>query len=190
MSPNPVRRVVTGHDEKGRAIIAEDGPAPRVVEIGGARGTVFTELWHTAEMPARIERRTEEPVETGVTLAPPANGTRIRIVDFPPEEEAVAADVSPEEARALFAAIGAADASRHRKGARHPFMHRTETIDYGIVLAGEITLLVDEGETHLRAGDIVVQRGTNHAWSNRSGQNCRMCFVLVDGEFDAELKDL
>ena len=62
-------------------------------------------------------------------------------------------------------------------------MHRTETVDYGIVIEGEITLLVDEGETLVRAGDIVVQRGTNHAWANRSGRTCRIAFILIDGQF-------
>jgi uncharacterized cupin superfamily protein len=62
-------------------------------------------------------------------------------------------------------------------------MHRTQTVDYGIVLEGEITLVVDEGETTVRAGDIVIQRGTNHAWANRSGRNCRIAFILIDGAF-------
>jgi uncharacterized cupin superfamily protein len=78
----------------------------------------------------------------------------------------------------------AAGASTHGGTAsRHPFMHRTESVDYGIVLEGEITLLVDEGETTVRAGDIVIQRGTNHGWSNRSGKNCRIAFILIDGKF-------
>ena len=63
-----------------------------------------------------------------------------------------------------------------------PHMHRTETIDYGIVLEGEIVLIVDDGETIVRTGDIVIQRGTNHAWANRSGKNARVAFVLVDGK--------
>ena len=70
---------------------------------------------------------------------------------------------------------------------RHPFMHRTESADYGIVLAGEVTLVLDEEEVQLRAGDIVVQRGTIHAWANRSGKPCRMAFVLVDGRYAEDL---
>jgi quercetin dioxygenase-like cupin family protein len=90
-------------------------------------------------------------------------------------------------ARALFTAIGAADAfSQSAAQSRHAFMHRTETIDYGIVLEGEITRVLDEGETLVRAGDIVIQRGTNHAWANRSGRNCRIVFILIDGKFDEE----
>ncbi|MGH8035279.1 MAG: cupin domain-containing protein, partial [Lysobacterales bacterium] len=68
------------------------------------------------------------------------------------------------------------------------FMHRTETVDYGIVLEGELVLIVDEGETTVRAGDIVVQRGTNHAWANRSDRPCRIAFILIDGVFASGLK--
>ena len=71
----------------------------------------------------------------------------------------------------------------------HPQMHRTESIDYGIVISGEITLVLDRGETLLKQGDVVVQRGTNHAWANRSGKSCRMLFILVDGRFDPEMRD-
>ena len=70
---------------------------------------------------------------------------------------------------------------------RHAFMHRTETIDYGIVLEGELVLILDEGETIVRAGDIVIQRGTNHGWANRSDRNCRIAFILIDGKFDTDL---
>jgi uncharacterized cupin superfamily protein len=66
-------------------------------------------------------------------------------------------------------------------------MHRTETIDYGIVLDGEMVLIVDKGETVLRQGDIVIQCGTNHAWSNRSGKNCRMAFILIDGKYEPDI---
>lgn len=182
-----IRRIVTGHDEQGAAVIVEDGPAPRTVSVGGEDGVRFVEIWNTRETPARIDRASGEPTEEGIRLAPPANGTRIRIVDFPPEN-AARTEMSPEEAKARFAEIGAADASSHaRAGSPHPAMHRTETIDYGIVLEGEIVLILDRGETLVRAGDIVVQRGTNHAWSNRSDRTCRIAFVLIDGRFDPEI---
>ncbi|EMD82407.1 cupin domain-containing protein [Pacificimonas flava] len=184
----PVRRIVTGHDADGRAIIQEDRLAPRVETMGGPRGATFTELWNVPAIPAPIDAASGEPPEDGIRLAPPPGGARIRIVDFPPEEVG-AAEVTPEAARAHFAHVGAAEASRHHPGSRHPFMHRTETVDYGIVMEGEITLLLDVGETVVRAGDIVVQRGTNHGWANRSGAPCRICFVLIDGSFDDALKD-
>ena len=71
-------------------------------------------------------------------------------------------------------------------GGDSPF-HRTNSIDYGIVLEGEITLILDEGETVVRAGDIVIQRGTNHGWANRGTVPCRIAFILIDGRYDPEL---
>ena len=183
----PFRRIVTGHDEHGRAVIVEDGPPPRVARIGGELGPLFYEVWNTRETPARIDRAGGEPLEEGITLAPPKNGTRIRVLDVPPEDPRIA-QLTPEQARAHFAEVGAADAASHSGGgSRHAFMHRTETIDYGIVLEGEITLILDEGETVVRAGDIVIQRGTNHGWANRSGKPCRIAFILIDGRFDEDL---
>jgi mannose-6-phosphate isomerase-like protein (cupin superfamily) len=105
------------------------------------------------------------------------------VLDIPPDAEEMA-HLDAAAAREHFALVGAADAStRHAAGSRHAFMHRTETVDYGIVLEGEVTLIMDEGETLVRAGDIVIQRGTNHGWANRSGKNCRIAFILIDGQF-------
>lgn len=178
----PFRRIVTGHDLEGRAIIQSDAPPVRVQSIG-PKGPVFHEVWNTRATPAPIDRASGEPSEDGLILPPPRGGTRIRVLDIPPETEDMA-KITPEEARAHFAEIGMAEASSHAKeAAPHPYMHRTETIDYGIVLDGELTLIVDRGETVVKAGDIVVQRGTNHAWANRSGRNCRIAFILVDGVF-------
>jgi mannose-6-phosphate isomerase-like protein (cupin superfamily) len=184
----PFRRIVTGHNAAGKAVIQEEGPPPRTQRFGSEHGPVFYEVWSTREAPARIDRASGEPFEDRIVLAPPKGGTRIRVLDFPPEHESLQ-NVTPEQARALFAEIGATDAASHTgSGSRHVFMHRTETIDYGIVLEGEIVLILDEGETTVRAGDIVIQRGTNHGWANRSKRNCRVAFVLIDGNFDADLK--
>jgi mannose-6-phosphate isomerase-like protein (cupin superfamily) len=178
--PTPFRRIVTGHDDAGRAIIVSDAPPERVVEVGGAGGAAFFEVWNTRETPAVIDRRSGEPDEAGLVLAPPKGGTRIRVIDFPPEGDEIR-QLSEAEAREQFGSMGGADASTASD--RHPLMHRTETIDYGIVLDGELTLIVDEDETVVRAGDIVVQRGTSHAWANRSGGRCRVAFILIDGQF-------
>src|SRR5262245_61640403 len=178
----PFRRIVTGHDETGSAVIISDAPPTRVVQVGGPGGPTFFEVWNTGETPAAIDRQSGEPAESGLVLAPPKKGTRIRVVDFPPEGDEIRR-LSEADARAKFSAMGCADASNAKAGAAHPLMHRTETIDYGIVLEGEMTLVVDHGETTIRAGDIVIQRGTNHAWANRSGSNCRMAFILIDGQF-------
>lgn len=178
------RRIVTGHDDAGNAIIVSDAPPLRAQRVGGKIGPLFYEIWNTRETPALIDRRSSEPEESGLALAPPRNGTRIRVLDIPPESDELE-HLDEETARAHFASIGAAHASTRKPGVKapHPFMHRTETIDYGIVLEGEIVLILDGAETTVRAGDIVIQCGTNHAWANRSGKNCRIAFILVDGRF-------
>ncbi|MEP5938249.1 MAG: cupin domain-containing protein [Erythrobacter sp.] len=188
MSDNPIRRVVTGHDEAGLAIIQEDGIVPRIQRIGGDTGPMFYEVWNTRTTPAPIDPDSGEPHEEGIILAPPKGGTRIRVLDIPPDDPSLA-ERTPEEARAHFAEIGAAEASSFDgEKSRHAHMHRTETVDYGIVVEGELVLIMDEGETTVRAGDIVVQRGTNHGWANRTDKNCRIAFILIDGEFSEELK--
>ena len=176
------RRVVTGHDETGRSVILSDSPPPRVQRVGGEVGPVFFEVWNTRETPALLDRKSGEPPENGLVLAPPKNGTRIRVLDIPPET-AETHRIDQATARAHFESVGAGSASTYDEGSAHPFMHRTETIDYGIVLEGELVLILDRGETTIRAGDIVVQRGTNHAWANRSGRNCRIAFILIDCRF-------
>jgi quercetin dioxygenase-like cupin family protein len=95
--------------------------------------------------------------------------------------------MTPEDSQRAFASLGNAKAATFGKGGRHPLMHRTESIDYAIVLSGEITMLLDEGEVLLKAGDILVQVGTNHAWVNRSNAPAVVAFVLVDGKFEPEL---
>jgi hypothetical protein len=188
MNEAPVRRVVTGHDAQGRAVFLEDGPVPRVQRIGGPQGPLFFEVWNTPDTPAPIDRASGEPPEPAIQLAPPARGTRIRVLDIPPEDTSIGT-LTPEQARAHFAEVGAAEASSHAgSGSRHAFMHRTETVDYGIMLEGELTLILDVGETIVRAGDIVIQRGTNHGWANRSGRHCRIAFILIDGKYQDGLK--
>lgn len=188
MPVKPVRRIVTGHDSAGAAIIQEDGPTPRMQRVGGESGPMFHEIWNTRAAPAPIDPASGEPHEDGISLAPPRNGTRIRVLDIPPDGDELE-DMTPEKARAHFEEIGAGDAASFSgEGSRHAHMHRTETIDYGIVLEGEVVLIMDEGETTVRAGDIVIQRGTNHGWANRTDSNCRIVFILIDGEFDETLK--
>jgi mannose-6-phosphate isomerase-like protein (cupin superfamily) len=176
------RRIVTGHDGDGNARLVSDALPVRVIQVGGDAGATFYEVWHTLETPALIDRQSDEPMEDGLILAPPAGGTRIRVIDFPPEGDNIR-QLSEAGAREAFDAMRGGAASRFQPGGTHPLMHRTQSVDYGIVLDGEMTLLLDNAETMIRTGDIVVQRGTNHAWSNRSGRRCRMAFVLIDGQF-------
>ena len=177
----PVRRVVTGHDIHGRAIIVEDGPPTRRFDNLGEPGLVFHEVWNTQETPARIARSSHEPGEARLTLAPPKHGTRIRVLDIPVD------DPSAADLDAVFDNIGGRDAHVGARSGKHASYHRTQSVDYGIVLYGEITLVLDDAETTLRAGDICIQRGTSHAWINRGSKPCRIAFVLIDGIWDSDL---
>jgi mannose-6-phosphate isomerase-like protein (cupin superfamily) len=182
--PTTFRRIVTGHNADGKAIIIADAPPVHTQLLGGAGGPTFIEVWHTAETPALISPHPALPDEDKLMLPPPKNGTRIRIIEFPPESEAIR-QLSGAEAAAKFRDMGDEQASTSATGAPHPLMHRTETLDYGIVLEGELTLILDQEETTIHAGDVVIQCGTNHAWSNRSGATCRVAFILIDGHFTA-----
>jgi hypothetical protein len=181
----PITRVVTGHDDRGQAVAVQVGPLPHVVEIAAVPGTVFHEIWATTGTPAPVDNG-PDPTLGPLMLPPPRDGTRIRIVDIPPDTEEFLRE-GASRMRDAFAQIGDAGASTVVGGSPHPLMHRTESVDYGVVLAGECTLVLDRGEVVLRPGHVVIQRGTNHAWANRSGAVCRMLFVLVDGQFSPDL---
>lgn len=158
------RRVVTGHDADGTSVVLSDGPVPSHRELEDD-GVAFSEVWQTDAMPAPVlPTEPDEPTLRTLTVPPGPDGTKIRINEFLP---------------------GHLDAH----GRQSP-VHRTESIDYGIVIDGEITLLLDDSEVVLRAGDVVVQRGTDHAWANRGTEAARVAFVLVDGRFTPDLLDL
>lgn len=176
------RRVVTGHDSKGKAIIVNDSSTVNSHLVGGKGGPTFFEVWHTVETPVLIHPQPDEIDEANLILPPPKNGTRIRVIEFPPEGDEIR-NLTEKEAAEKFKSMGDEKASTSSEDAPHPLMHRTETLDYGIVLEGEITMILDKEETTIKAGDIVIQVGTNHAWANRSGKICRMAFVLIDGQF-------
>lgn len=178
MTVPEIRRVVTGHDRGGKAVVISDAPSKTILQRPNRPGVTLVNMWKTDRMPARIEAEPRE-VDGPVVLHPPAGGTVFRVIEYLPEDPEV---LKTLDGAAAFAEMGAA----HNvvEGARHPFMHRTDTVDYAIILSGEITMLLDEEEVQLKAGDVVIQRGTNHAWSNRSGAPCRIAFVLVDGVMD------
>lgn len=176
------RRIVTGHNSDGKATIISDAPPVLTQLIGGPGGPTFFEVWHTLETPALIHPQPDETDEKTLVLPPPANGTRIRVIEFPPEGEEIR-NLTSADAASKFKSMGDEKASTATDEAPHPLMHKTKTVDYGIVLEGEITLVLDKAETLIKAGDVVIQNGTNHAWANRSGKICRMAFVLIDGQF-------
>ena len=141
------RRIVTGHDAKGRAVILHDSAAPNVKRRPS--GLVSTLLWTTDESPADVSRKDDRAARE-IGIPPPEHGSIFRIVDFP-------------------------------AGAKGE-MHRTRSIDYAVVIEGEIDMQLPEGEVHLRAGDVLVQQATDHAWENRGTKNCRIAFILIDAK--------
>lgn len=181
MNLPPIRRIVTGHDDTGKAVVAIEGPLPTSVELPTVPGTFFHEVWATFGAPPVIDNG-EDPTAGPLMLPPPRHGTCIRIVDIPPDTDELLATVSARMGE-HFASMGDASASTVKEDSPHPLMHRTETIEYGIVLEGRPTLVLDDSEVELEPGTVVVQRGTNHAWANRSGMPARMLFVLVDARY-------
>jgi mannose-6-phosphate isomerase-like protein (cupin superfamily) len=174
-----VRRVVTGHDTSGKAVVLTDSPAPNQKQRDS--GLVSTLLWATDETPADISG-SRDRAERELGVAPPAGGSVLRVVDFPPLTAEAAAKLD------WTAIHREMSLESHGAAARHPFTHRTRSIDYAIVLEGEIDMLLDDSEVHLRAGDILVQQGTSHAWVNNSNTNCRIAFVLIDAQEPAAWK--
>ncbi|WP_044531433.1 cupin domain-containing protein [Herbaspirillum sp. B65] len=185
MSFPPIHRVVTGHDAQGHSIVSSDGPLPTVVDIAAIPGTLFHEVWSTSATPAPVDNGLD-PTLGAMVLSPPELGTRMRFVDIPPDTEEFLASARSKMHDA-FSQIGEAEASTMQADSPHPLMHRTESVDYGIVIEGEMTLVLDRGEVALKSGSVVIQRGTNHAWANRSGKPCRMLFILIDGQYDAAI---
>jgi len=169
-----VRRVLTGHDAEGRSTFIADGPAPNVKQVASVPGLALTDLWETREAPAS-NAGDADAAERPVRLEPPPRGTILRIVEFPPD-----AQWKTPGARVPFEAIGAAHAPD--KSSSDPMMHKTRTVDYIIVLKGEIHAVMETGEKLLRPGDILVQRGTNHSWSVRGNEPCIIAAVLVSAK--------
>jgi mannose-6-phosphate isomerase-like protein (cupin superfamily) len=173
----PVRRVVTGVDKDSKSYILEDGVSPAIRKVEARPGYTVSNIWVTGESPSPIDA--PDSISAHVGVSPPKRGTVIRVIDFPPEPKNPA-----EFARMIEATFSNLypDATHKPDPSRHPGMHKTKTIDYAIVLQGEICAVMDKDETELRAGDILIQRGTNHGWANRSDRICRVAFVLIDAE--------
>ena len=173
-----MRRVVTGHDEEGKSIVILDGPPAQ--SIGEDVGGLF-ELWNTdgnlINTKDRIDRADDE-----ILLSPPKNGSKFRYFQINPTPEGVPMDVLQNMAADAFERIGA---SHHRiDTSKHPAMHKTDTIDYIILLEGDVTLILDKEEVDIKPHDVVVQRGTNHAWVNNGNNPALLIAVLIDSDLE------
>jgi len=169
-----IRRVITGHDKEGKAVCVSDEMATEILQRDTRPGVTLTNFWQSKTTPSEYDGA-EETLGGPFILHPPKNGSIFRMVEFEPEDPEVLKNLDGKEA---FSAMGASHAIV--ENARHPFMHRTDSVDYAVIVRGQITMLLDDSEVELRQGDVVVQRGTNHAWSNRSNETCLIAFVLVD----------
>jgi len=154
------RVIVTGHTDEGKSTIVRDKIVTNVAEE--IPGLIISDIWATNTMPVDLNQELIIPN----TLFPctPKNGSYFRYVKIPPDSELKV------------------DKLTINSGEQHSLMHKTQTLDYIIILSGEIYLITEEQETLLTAGDIVIQRGTNHAWSNRSNHYCIQLAILLDAE--------
>jgi len=177
----PIRRVVTGHNAQGRAIFISDGPAPAVYDRGPG-ATAVTELWETRATPASNAGNDDPTVGQPQRLPPPKHGSKFRVVEYPPDSKRIAALHGATHDNKAEGYV------RDLANTRHPGFHKTDTIDYAIVLSGEIYALMDEGEVLLKAGDVLIQRGTNHSWSVRTKEPCVIAAVLVGAKPVGRLK--
>ncbi|HET9947818.1 MAG TPA: cupin domain-containing protein [Longimicrobiales bacterium] len=167
----PLRRIVTGHDARGRSVVVRDG-APR------ALGRFF-EMWATEGAPAGYG--SEDEVEgRWVRLEPPERGTIFRLFRVDPEDPRIPREELERRAERDFSSIDAGHCLRDTT--RHPTMHETRTVDYIILLQGRVTLVLEEDEVDLEPFDVVIQRGTNHAWVNRGPEPALLAAILIDAE--------
>lgn len=142
-----IRRIVTGHDDSGKAVIISDGEATNYRQLGARRSTL---LWATKETPADF-LDAEDAGQWRLGTSPPPGGTRFCIIESAP-------------------------------GATYPALHRTDSIDYVICLKGEIVMDLDDSTVVMKAGDVLIQLGTNHGWRNATNEPASVAFVLIDGK--------
>ncbi|WP_201840526.1 cupin domain-containing protein [Microvirga zambiensis] len=177
--PRRPRRVVTGIRD-GKSVFISDGPVPNAHHYDAVPGMMTSVIYATAERP-RLPQGEAEPAPPHVFIPPKLGETKLMIVTFPPDSSFASAEFDPASADAEQRVHIPGLAEKFEADA--PGMHTTDTIDYDVVLDGEIWLELDDGEeVHLERGDVVVQCGTRHAWRNRGNEIATMCFVLIGAE--------
>ena len=172
------RRIVTGHAADGKSVFISDAAAPRSTAFKSVPGFVATLVWETRPGASLPCEATSDPSVAASSWVPPAGGTNLMRVSFPPDSVMMSPDFDPAAAGAEYMQVLPGLAERFEM--EHPGMHTTDTIDYGVLLDGELYLELDDGATRkLRPHDVVIQNGTRHAWRNRSDAPATMLFVLV-----------
>ena len=180
--PRPLRRIVTGHDANGRSCVIFDSAAPNIKPRPGSPGTYYCEIWTFDSVPVDISgNRDDGFVDKPVAHAPPPNGARFRIV-LPPE---VRPPREPNAAleQAAFDSMNQSGMSERRSNARFWHMHKSRTVDYAICLQGETNLALDDSETHVKKGDVVIQLANFHAWHGEPGKSSLMGYVMIGAEY-------
>ena len=172
------RRVITGHNASGKSVVMIDGPPARIL---GSDLRGLAEIWNTDNSTVNAQDATDR-ADIDVVLSPIANGSKFRFFAVAPEDPSISDAEREARVSERFAAMGAA----HERvdTSRHAAMHKTETVDYIILLSGEVTLLLDEDERDLKPFDVVVQRGTNHAWINKGKEPALLIAVLLDADLE------
>ncbi len=174
----PARRIVCMDREPYRSTLVSDGPTPDV-RIDPARpGYASQRMWVTDGFPAKIVLET---LHLPHTIEAPPGGSVLNSVTFPPDA-AWKGKVGEADVKAFFRMMGSPGASTYSPAALHPYMQKTRTLEFGIVTEGEIVLVLDTQEVTLKMGDFIVQRGTNHAWSNRTDQPATVIIATHDGK--------
>jgi mannose-6-phosphate isomerase-like protein (cupin superfamily) len=173
-SASDIRRVVTGLDANNRSVVMFDSQMPLQT---GPYGLNSTNLWVTNTYPLGFSFK-DDTSAIPVGVSPLDNGTKFRVVEFPPLDAATEAKMEPNY---LMKAVGAVAPARG-VAVTHPLMHRTRSVDYAVVMSGEIDMMLDDTVVHLKPGDTIVQQATNHAWINRGKETCRILFVLMDSK--------
>jgi len=182
MAASRVRRVITGHRPDGRSTVLVDAFAPNVKQRKA--GNASTLLWVTDECPAAVSSEADRAARE-IGVPPPRRGSIFRIAEFPPGSE-----IRPPDNETLLRDFGIGRDVMPGHLPRDPSIHRTRSLDYVVVLAGEIVLLLDDSEVALRAGDVVIQQGTNHAWANRGTVPCRLAMIFLDAEEPEQVRAL
>lgn len=178
----PMRRIVTGHDANGRSIVISDGPTPNL--YGSPEDPVLINFWATEGSPANYDDPVDPAAAGPIALGPRPGGATFRYFRIPPESRSAHLSHEEKEARiaAYYKQVG--DGNAHVPGGRHAGFHRTKSVDYIILLEGEVTLMLDEVDVPMKQYDVVIQRGTNHSWVNYGETPALMMAVLVDGDRD------
>jgi mannose-6-phosphate isomerase-like protein (cupin superfamily) len=167
-----IRRVVTGLDERNHAVVLFDSHISLKQDSPVISSTNF---WITDSTPPSLSK--QDPANRPIGVSPPDNGTKFRLVEFAPLDSAIEAKLPPE-----MIMKGVSHPPEKGIPVKHPMMHRTRTLDYAVILSGEIDMMLDDTSVHLKQGDVIVQQATNHGWVNHSAQPCRILFVLMDSK--------